>query len=54
MTSSSRSDLLPVYSFNAEGLWLSRAAGNEQHVGKPERLSRWKEVVARIGTEQMP
>jgi predicted transglutaminase-like cysteine proteinase len=51
--SSSRNDLLPVYSFNADGLWLARERGNEQHIGKPERLSRWKEVVARISTEQM-
>ena len=50
---SSRDDLLPVYSFNAEGLWLAKERGNEQHVGKPERLSRWKEVVARINTEQL-
>ena len=51
--SSSRDDLLPVYSFNAEGLWLAKERGNEQHVGNPERLSRWKEVVARINTEQL-
>ncbi|MGI9320577.1 MAG: transglutaminase-like cysteine peptidase [Thiogranum sp.] len=51
--SSSRDDLLPVYSFNAEGLWLAKERGNEQHIGKPERLSRWKEVVARINTEQL-
>ena len=51
--SSTRSDLLPVYSFNAEGLWLARERGIEQHIGKPERLSRWKEVVARISTEHM-
>ena len=51
--SSSRDDLLPVYSFNAEGLWLARERGNEQHVGKPERLTSWKEVLARISTEQL-
>lgn len=51
--SSSRDDLKPVYSFNADGLWLARERGNEQHVGKPERLSRWQEVVARINTEQL-
>ena len=51
--SSLRNDLLPVYSFNADGLWLAREQGAEQHVGKPERLSRWKEVVARISTEQL-
>ena len=52
-TSSLRNDLLPVYSFNADGLWLAREQGTEQHVGKPERLSRWNEVVARISTDQL-
>ena len=52
-TSSHRDDLVPVYSFNAEGLWLARERGNDQHLGKPERLSRWNEVVARINTEQL-
>ena len=52
-TSSNRDDLQPVYSFNADGLWLARERGNEQHLGGPERLSRWKEVVARINTEQI-
>ena len=51
--SSLRDDLLPVYSFNAEGLWLARERGSDQHVGNPERLSRWNEVVARINTEQL-
>ncbi len=51
-TASRRTDLEPVYSFNAEGLWLARARGADKRVGKPERLSRWKAVVARISTEQ--
>lgn len=52
-TSSSRSDLQPVYSFNGNGLWLVKARGMDQHVGNPERLSRWKEVIARISDEQL-
>lgn len=52
-TSSSRSDLQPVYSFNGNGLWLVKARGMDQHVGDPERLSRWKEVIARISDEQL-
>jgi predicted transglutaminase-like cysteine proteinase len=52
-TSSSRSDLLPVYSFNGNGLWLSRSRGMDQHVGDPARLSRWKEVIARISDEEL-
>lgn len=51
--SSSRTDLLPVYSFNGNGLWLVKARGMDQHVGDPERLSRWKEVIARISDEQL-
>ena len=46
-------DLLPVYSFNGNGLWLVKARGMDQHVGDPERLSRWKEVIARISDEQL-
>jgi len=52
-TSSSRTDLLPVYSFNGIGLWLVKGHGMDQHVGDPGRLSRWKEVIARISDEQL-
>jgi len=52
-TSSSRTDLLPVYSFNGNGLWLVKSRGMDQHVGDPDRLSRWKEVIARISDEQL-
>ncbi len=50
---SRRSDLLPVYSFNANGLWLSKSSGMEQHVGSPKRLSQWNSVIARIDNEQL-
>ena len=50
---SDRSDLLPVYSFNADGLWLAKARGGEKRVGQSERLSRWQEVIARIDEEQI-
>lgn len=51
---SDRKDLLPVYSFNGNGLWLAKARGNDQRIGHADRLSRWKEVIARIGNEQVP
>ena len=50
---SDRVDLLPVYSFNADGLWLAKARGGEKRVGQSERLSRWQEVIARIDEEQI-
>ena len=50
--SSQRTDLLPVYSFNGEGLWLVKnQAGNDKHVGHSSRLGPWRDVVARISDE---
>lgn len=41
-----RSDLLPVFSFNAEGLW--QGVGSIRASGDPmTRLSKWREAVAR-------
>ena len=50
---SERDDLLPVYSFNGEGLWVAKLRGGERRVGKAKRLSRWQEVIARIDREQV-
>lgn len=52
--SSERTDLLPVYSFNGNGLWLAKRKGMDERVGRSERLSRWQEVIARINDEQIP
>jgi predicted transglutaminase-like cysteine proteinase len=52
--SSERTDLLPVYSFNGDGLWLSEKRGTDKRVGRSKRLSRWQEVIARIDNEQIP
>ncbi|MGY2189463.1 hypothetical protein D3C81_257540 [compost metagenome] len=50
---SQRTDLLPVYSFNAEGLWLPGAKGN-QKVGDTKRLSRWQDVLKKMQAEGFP
>ena len=50
---SQRKDLLPVYSFNAEGLWLPGAKGNKK-VGDTKRLSRWQDVLKKMQTEGFP
>ena len=52
--SSERTDLLAVYSFNGNGLWLAKKKGADERVGHSERLSRWQEVIARINNEQIP
>lgn len=45
---SRRKDLIPVYSFNGDGLWLAKARGQGQKVGKAERLSRWNDLTRRM------
>ncbi|MNN18348.1 hypothetical protein D3C81_1315550 [compost metagenome] len=50
---SQRMDLLPVYSFNAEGLWLPGAKGNKK-VGDTKRLSRWQDVLKKMQAEGFP
>ncbi|PMY40372.1 MULTISPECIES: cysteine protease LapG [Pseudomonas] len=49
---SQRTDLLPVYSFNAEGLWLP-GKGNKK-VGDTKRLSRWQDVLKKMQAEGFP
>lgn len=50
---SQRTDLLPVYSFNAEGLWLPGAKGNKK-IGDTKRLSRWQDVLKKMQAEGFP
>ncbi len=46
---SSRADLSPVFSFNSEGLWQGVGQASE---GDPTvRLSRWRELLARVSAE---
>jgi predicted transglutaminase-like cysteine proteinase len=48
---SQRSDLVPVYSFNGENLWMSKERGRGEPVGSSGRISRWQEVLTRMGRE---
>ena len=50
---SERTDLLPVYSFNGEGLWLTGASGNKK-VGDTKRLSRWQDLLKKMQAEGFP
>lgn len=45
---SEREDLLPVYSFNAEGLWLTKfQISNNKYVSGPEKLNHWLDLLKR-------
>lgn len=45
-----RNDLLPIYSFNAENLWLSQERGRGILVGGSSRLSLWTDLNDRFKT----
>lgn len=50
-----RDDLLPVYSFNGEGLWLAKKQFTESRpVGRASRLAPWRELISRISDEMAP
>ncbi|MGH8436320.1 MAG: cysteine protease LapG [Pseudomonas sp.] len=53
LPASQRGDLLPVYAFNGEGLWLPGAGGNKR-VGDSKRLSRWQDLLKKMRTEGIP
>ncbi|MBJ7538470.1 transglutaminase-like cysteine peptidase [Marinomonas transparens] len=45
-----RRDLLPIYSFNANNLWLSKEQGRGVLVGGSSRLSLWTDLNNRLDT----
>ncbi len=45
-----RKDLLPVYSFNGDGLWLPGSGGNRR-AGDSKRLSRWQDLLIKMRAE---
>lgn len=47
---SQRKDLIPVYAFNAEGLYLPGAGGGKRS-GDGKRLSRWQNVLTKMRAE---
>ncbi|UVE18754.1 transglutaminase-like cysteine peptidase [Pseudomonas sp. LS44] len=53
LPASQRADLLPVYAFNGEGLWLAGARGAKP-VGDSKRLSRWQDLLKKMQAEGFP
>jgi len=46
---STRTDLVPVYSFNGSDLWLAKdQTGRGQSVGGSDRIGHWKDVQSRL------
>lgn len=45
---SQRTDLVPVYSFNGDGLWLSVERGRGKRVGESKRVNLWTDLLERM------
>lgn len=50
--SSQRKDLLPVYSFNAEGLWLAKRQSSGDYAGDSSRISLWQKLLVKMQGEK--
>ncbi|MBE9532689.1 MAG: transglutaminase-like cysteine peptidase [Proteobacteria bacterium] len=48
---SQRQDLLPVYSFNGDGLWLSKRGRTEQQIDDSSRISLWQQLLHHMDVE---
>ncbi|HIF18486.1 MAG TPA: hypothetical protein EYG50_07370 [Cycloclasticus sp.] len=51
LPASQRQDLLPVYSFNAKGLWLAKRETGGQYAGGVERMSLWQQLLSQMDVE---
>lgn len=51
LPASKRPDLIPVYSFNIEGLWLVRQQSRDRRVGNSNRLRKWQDLLKRMEKE---
>jgi len=49
---SERKDLIPVYSFNGDGLWLSKERGRGTLVGDSSKIDFWKDLGIRMEKEK--
>jgi len=48
---SQRQDLIPVYSFNGDGMWLAKREGSGQYVGEAGRVSLWQQLMHHMDVE---
>jgi predicted transglutaminase-like cysteine proteinase len=45
---SQRKDLVPIYSFNGTGIWLTKNDGYNPRVGESSRLKLWQDLLQRM------
>lgn len=54
LPASKRPDLVPVYSFNGQGLWLAKQRGRDKPLGDAFQLSQWRQVMQRMKQGDAP
>lgn len=52
LPASRRDDLVPVYGFNVEEVWLNERVNKARPYGKPSDLSKWRALIERIQLEE--
>jgi predicted transglutaminase-like cysteine proteinase len=50
---SQRSDLIPVYSFNTDGLWMAVQRGQGRRVGSVNRLNLWRDLMQKMERDEV-
>lgn len=45
---SQRPDLVPIFSFNSDGLWVGASPGSRSRGSSNARLSHWRDLIARM------
>ncbi|MGB3623125.1 MAG: transglutaminase-like cysteine peptidase [Ketobacter sp.] len=53
LPASRRTDLLPVYSFNADGLWESKSRNEESLLGSADEIAMWRNLKQRLGMDTL-
>lgn len=48
---SQRKDLIPVYSFNTQGLWVAKRRSQGVYAGDKDQIRLWREFLLRIGIQ---
>jgi predicted transglutaminase-like cysteine proteinase len=52
LPASLRPDLVPVYSFNADGLWAAKTKGEGPRLGNASDIGMWRDLQSRMGAAQ--
>jgi predicted transglutaminase-like cysteine proteinase len=49
---SKRTDLMPIFSFNATGLWMAKQRGQGKMAGSSSRIKSWQDVLQKMAVNK--